>query len=49
MRTAIVFAVFGDHEHHLPFEYVVTDQPAAYTGYAALHLLQLAAQEPGGR
>lgn len=49
-RTTVVFAVIGDHEHDLPFEDVVADKTAAYAGdvFVGLHLLELAAQEPGG-
>ena len=50
-RTTIELAVIRDHEHDLPFEDVVPNQAATYAGdiFVALHLLQLAAQEPGGR
>lgn len=49
-RTTVVFAVIGDHEHDLPFEDVVANKTAAYAGdvFVGLHLLELAAQEPGG-
>ena len=50
-RTAVVFAVVRNHEHDLPFEDVAPDETATYAGYVlvALHLLELATQEPGGR
>ena len=49
-RTTIEFAVVGDHEHDLPFKKIVFDQTATYARYVfvALHLLELATQEPGG-
>lgn len=47
-RTAVEFAVVRYHQHHFPLEYVVVDQAARDAGdvLVALHLLQLAAQEP---
>ena len=48
--TTVVFAIVGNHEHDLPLEDVVANQPATYAGYVlvALHELELATQEPGG-
>ena len=49
-RTAIVFAVVRNHKHDLPFEDVIINETATYTGdvLVALHQLELATQEPGG-
>lgn len=49
-RTTVVFAIVGNHEHDLPLENVASDQTAADARdvLVALHLFQLAAQEPGG-
>lgn len=40
LRTAIVFAVVGDHKHNLPFQHVVVHQATTDTRYvfATLHL-----------
>lgn len=49
--TAIILAIVGNHKHDLPFEDVVPNETAAYAGdvLIALHQLELATQEPGGR
>lgn len=48
--TSIELAIVGNHKHDFPFEDVVADETATYAGdvLVALHLLELAAQEPGG-
>lgn len=48
--TAVVFAVVGDHEHHLPLEHVVIYQSArdSWQVFCLLHSFQLSRQEPGG-
>lgn len=30
-RTAVVFAVIGDHEHHLPLKDIIIHEPARYS------------------
>lgn len=49
-HTAVELAVVRDHEHDFPFEDVVGDEATTYTRdvLVALHLFELAAQEPGG-
>ena len=49
-RTAVVFAVVGNHKHDLPFENVIPNETAADAGdvLVALHELELATQKPGG-
>ena len=51
IRTAIVFAIVRDHQHDLPFEHTLPNEPAADAGdvLVAVHELQLTAQEPRGR
>ena len=49
--TAVIFAIVGNHKHDLPFKDIVAHESATDAGHVlvALHELELASQEPGGR
>jgi hypothetical protein len=47
--TSVVFAVIGDHQHHLPLKDIVVYQPTGYSRkvFGGLNAFQLPCQEPG--